>query len=550
MNPVYTVLLVDDEPDILASLDALLRRDYRILKATSGRAALDLLNQEHVDVVLTDQRMPDMSGIELLKHAHSAHREVVRLLMTGYADLPTMVDAINVGSVYRYVPKPWEPEELQCILHAACLHHETDMDRKALAARSGEGSDRHALRRIRQVLGSRRALSNVLQVVAKHVLRLFHAKTCEIYLLNTDKTRFVLDAVAHEAINHHVPSPSAVEASAQFKAFDAGATLKNVGLETLAQSRVMPLESRNGDNTVCVPLSFKGSREGVMLVRLESGRELTGEKLVMLETIGAETAAAIMDAHLREEGAQNVHIKRALAQAALLQRNMIPQKPVKVPNFDIAAIYQPKEGLAGDFYDLIDLPPGNLGIAVCDVIDKGVRASLLMAAIRASLRAHATNVYDMCDVLAKVNWDLCAEAGDGDFASMFYGVLNYLTRHLTFCTAGHCPGIMVHAATGAVRNLGTDGIVLGVNPGARYAADTVILQPGDVVAVYTDGLVEAANPERQFYGYEHLGESLAEAAQEETTAEGISQRIIEDIRGFTRGLPQSDDRTLVVIRAT
>jgi response regulator RpfG family c-di-GMP phosphodiesterase len=116
----HPVLIVDDEPEILFSLELLLRRDFELYTAQSGAEALDILHQHPVDVIMTDQRMPRMTGVELLRRARGECPEAVRIIFTGYADIRAVIDAINEGRIYRYLVKPWDPDDLRQLLHEAC----------------------------------------------------------------------------------------------------------------------------------------------------------------------------------------------------------------------------------------------------------------------------------------------------------------------------------------------------------------------------------------------------------------------------------------------
>lgn len=128
----HTVLVVDDEPDVIQSVKDLLRLEYTVLGATRASDAMRLLGEHEVHVVMTDQRMPEMTGVEFLHRICDAYPDVVRLLFTGYADLPAVIDAINRGSVYRYITKPWDPEELQSVIREACLRYELVAERRRL----------------------------------------------------------------------------------------------------------------------------------------------------------------------------------------------------------------------------------------------------------------------------------------------------------------------------------------------------------------------------------------------------------------------------------
>ena len=128
----HCLLVVDDEPDLVHSVQDLLRFDYRVLGATRAAEGLKILDREQVHIVMSDQRMPEMTGVEFLKKLRETHPQIVRLLFTAYADLKAVVDAINQGSVYRYITKPWEPQELQAVLRQAAEHYDLLDERKRL----------------------------------------------------------------------------------------------------------------------------------------------------------------------------------------------------------------------------------------------------------------------------------------------------------------------------------------------------------------------------------------------------------------------------------
>jgi len=128
----HTILVVDDEADVVKSVQDLLRLDYRVLGTTRAADAVEILSREEVHVVMSDQRMPGMTGVEFLKRVRGEHPEAVRLLFTGYADIRAVIDAINQGSVYRYIAKPWDPDELQTIIREACERYDLLVARKQL----------------------------------------------------------------------------------------------------------------------------------------------------------------------------------------------------------------------------------------------------------------------------------------------------------------------------------------------------------------------------------------------------------------------------------
>jgi DNA-binding NtrC family response regulator len=128
----HPILIVDDEPEILFSLRGLLRRDFDVHIAESGAEALEILRREPIHVLMTDQRMPQMSGAELLKHACGVSPHAIRIVFTGYADIKAVVGAINEGHVFRYLTKPWDPDELRELLLEAAKQHDVVVEQQRI----------------------------------------------------------------------------------------------------------------------------------------------------------------------------------------------------------------------------------------------------------------------------------------------------------------------------------------------------------------------------------------------------------------------------------
>ena len=130
----HAILLVDDEPEILFSLKGLLRREFNLYTAESGQEALAILRQHPIHVIMTDQRMPEMTGVELMRRAKTEYPDAIRIVFTGYADIKAVVNAINNGGLFRYITKPWDPDELIDLLHEAAAEYDGFVQRRQLLA--------------------------------------------------------------------------------------------------------------------------------------------------------------------------------------------------------------------------------------------------------------------------------------------------------------------------------------------------------------------------------------------------------------------------------
>lgn len=165
----HTILVVDDEAHVVKSVQDLLRMEYRVLGTTRAAEALRIMQEHEVHVVMSDQRMPEMTGVEFLHRVRGDHPEAIRLLFTGYADIRAVIDAINQGNVYRYITKPWDPEELQGVIREAAERFELIAEKNRLAQ---ELKRKNAeLEAVNIELRNSMALKTAFIQVASHELR-------------------------------------------------------------------------------------------------------------------------------------------------------------------------------------------------------------------------------------------------------------------------------------------------------------------------------------------------------------------------------------------
>ena len=393
----------------------------------------------------------------------------------------------------------------------------------------------------------RRDLQSVLDLVVQTVMELLGAKACAIRLLNEAKTELVIKAAAGLSPAYVNKGPILLaESGIDREVVEEGRT---VYIEDLGADRrpMYPAEAeREGIvSGLCAPLVYKGGCEGVIRVYMAERHDFDWYERSLLRAIAAQAAAAIVNARLYEEAVRAARLRRHLDMAAEVQRRMFPPVP-KLPGFEIHAVYEPSFQLGGDFYDFHQFEADNLGVAVCDVVGKGVRASLLMASIRASLRAHAANIYDMSEVLARVNHDLCSDTVLSDFATLFYGVIDARRRQFTYTNAGHCPPLLVRG--GEICHLTTGGGVLGIDPHMSWRHDHMAFQSGEVVVIYSDGLTEAMSFQEEAFGLARLEATVRAAVGLGLAAEGITNYILWEMHRFAGLQNRFDDLTLMVVR--
>ena len=237
---------------------------------------------------------------------------------------------------------------------------------------------------------------------------------------------------------------------------------------------------------------------------------------------------------------------RELALAGRVQAMMLPQVPA-LPGWQLAAVLMPARQTAGDFYDLIPLRDGRLGIAIADVADKGMGAALYMALSRTLIRTHATlNPGDPARVLAEANRGMLRDAPAGLFVTTFYGVLDPVAGELLYCNAGHPPPFVLRSGTGALEELTRTGMALGASPDEVWRAERLRIAPGDLLVCYTDGLPDAQNGRQTFFGRQRALDVVRSHAR--GTAPEVQEALVEAVNAFVGAEPQFDDLTLVVLK--
>ena len=240
-----------------------------------------------------------------------------------------------------------------------------------------------------------------------------------------------------------------------------------------------------------------------------------------------------------------VALQNELEVARGMQQSILPTQFPKEPNYTVYGKMQPARNVGGDFFDVVHLSDGRLGLAVADVSDKGVPAALFMMSSRTLLKGAAIGLALPGEVLREVN-DLLLEDNEGGmFVTVLYAVYDPSSRELTYANGGHNSPLVVHAdGTSALLPL-TDGIALGIAPDLSYKQNTVTLSSGDTIIFYTDGVTEAMNAEEEQFGLDPLSEFFQTNPPrdpEETTA-----AVFEAVNAFAGETPQSDDITCLVL---
>ncbi len=235
--------------------------------------------------------------------------------------------------------------------------------------------------------------------------------------------------------------------------------------------------------------------------------------------------------------------QQQLLLARSVQQYLLPSGPPDLPGFDIACRCEPADLIGGDYYDFISLPDGSMGLAIADVSGHGTAAALLMVEIRATLRALARLKLTLREIMHATN-ELMTPDLDYYFVTAFFAVLQPTTRTLHYGSAAH-PALLMRS-DGQARQLDAQTPPLGVHVGESVISDEITLHQGDLLVLYTDGLVERLNDCKMLFGVDRLVDTLC--ANRHRTADEIIESILQAVSAFSGDVAQADDETLVILK--
>jgi serine phosphatase RsbU (regulator of sigma subunit) len=304
--------------------------------------------------------------------------------------------------------------------------------------------------------------------------------------------------------------------------------------------------SKNIRSALCVPIGDAEEVIGVLYADRHGQAEPFKEADLRLLTLLASTAAVkIQQARQIAALIQAEKVQRELKIAADIQRDLLPRTLPPCEGYGISALALPCLQVGGDYYDLVSLGPGRIGLAVADVSGKGIGAALLMASLRAWLRAELLRGTDLAGTAARLN-DFIHESSDSrSFITFFFAALERETGALQFVNAGHNPPLIL-GRDGLVRELPATGLALGMLAGRSYEVGLAEVGPGEVLVLYTDGITEGRNPGGEEFGVDGLAGIVRREREKDAAA--IQDAVFRGLAEFTACAEPFDDRTLVIVK--
>ncbi|HUJ13218.1 MAG TPA: SpoIIE family protein phosphatase [Thermoanaerobaculia bacterium] len=260
--------------------------------------------------------------------------------------------------------------------------------------------------------------------------------------------------------------------------------------------------------------------------------------LDFLSSISEHMAIAIENTTLHMELIEKQRMEEELKLGREIQSRLLPQPPVDVADTELAALSVPCYEVGGDYYDFLELPDGDLGLAIGDVSGKGVSAALIMSSVQAALRVAAPIEDDLARLVQRLNALIYRSARGRKYATFFFGRYSPSTGLLRYVNAGHNPPFI--AIGGTLHELHSTGKPIGILPESNYHELAIEVPEGATLFLYTDGLNEAADPAEEEFGYDRLRALFSETND--------PRRIIAAVTEFERGAQATDDKTIVVLR--
>jgi serine phosphatase RsbU (regulator of sigma subunit) len=284
---------------------------------------------------------------------------------------------------------------------------------------------------------------------------------------------------------------------------------------------------------------------GGICVRFSPTVDDPAAALPALQSLAAQIASALYRAEEYARTLAHQKVIQELTVAAEIQASLLPDTLPQITGWQLAAALRPARHTSGDFYDVLELPNGRLGLLIADVTDKGTGAALFMALSRTLIRTYAFEYPQQPEqALQAANKRILSDSRSSMFVTVFYGILDPAQGTLSYCNAGHNPPYLLRSGASPLP-LRNTGIPLGIEHNAAWTAGALALEPGDLLILYTDGISEAQNSAGDQFEVERLLDAARGCG--EPAAQTVQTAILAAVDRFVGDAPQFDDLTLLIM---
>ncbi|MCL5103578.1 MAG: SpoIIE family protein phosphatase [Armatimonadetes bacterium] len=391
-----------------------------------------------------------------------------------------------------------------------------------------------SLLRISKTVTSTLNLDDILRQLSDEICKVFGLDVCVLLLLDELSERFRFGhAFGLKTRRKYVYYDLAAPFAARVKHTGSKLIVRNIAASPTLRTDISRSEGLR--SAICIPIKNRGKLVAVAVGFSRRNEPYTKSQEHIIRPLGDLAGVAINNARM-------YHQKYKMAE--MLRQKLVPSDIPDIAGLDIGHKFVPAHGVGGDYYDFIMCGPGRIGVVVGDVAGSDVEAAEYTTMGKYVLRTYARECSSPAEVLAKTNDMVCEDTRTEMFISLFYGVVDVARKRLTYANAGCEPAIFYKAADKTVRTLAADGMLLGIKPGMSYGEQVLDLALGDVLLVYTDGIVEASVANARF-GRERAMDLVASNAH--LSAQDITDRLHDALLEFGHGRI-TDDVAMVVIK--
>lgn len=389
-------------------------------------------------------------------------------------------------------------------------------------------------------------LQPLLEQVEASVLRVLDCDRAGVFVLDERTNELVGRAVTGEP-GLRFPSDRGI----------AGSVLREKAAIRLEDAHLDPrfnpeVDRRTGYRTrslLTVPVRDWLDRSiGVLTALNKRGRPFDSRDEAVASALAVQVGVAIQRQLLLDQVEERLRYQRDLEVARTIQQGLMPRKPPELPDLDVAGWNLPADETGGDFFDLQALEDGKLALTVADVAGHGIGPALLVAECRAFVRATLAQTRDPGKLVELVDALLSEDLPEDRFITLFFALFDPSTGLLRYSSAGQGPTLLYRRRRKQVEELPPHGCPLGIAPDMFRDQTEVPLDFGDILAIFTDGFTEWADPQGVQFGNERLGAALV--ANRDLGASDLIAAIHRELLAFTSGTPQPDDLTAVVLKRT
>jgi len=409
------------------------------------------------------------------------------------------------------------------------------------------------------------SLQEVLDKLAEAAVKIVGAKACSIRLLDHETNDLKMRST-YGLSDEYRDKGVVTRDDDVIKAAFAGEAVVIDDMQDDARVQYKSATAKEGlVSQLTVAMQFRNEPIGVLRLYGPRPRDFVESDITVARAVASQCALAITNAKLYAEAIAAQRMTEQMRLAGLIQRRMIPEKPPHIRGLDIAATYIPCFDVGGDFYDFLPIGEDRLVITIADVIGKGMPAAIMMSWFRGAVQTYTEGFTGVLRDVGPVAGDLnsglrsvirtrnaienfnkmaCMECRDGEFITLFYATIDAAEKTMTYCSCGHEPTILIRE--GRARDLATGGLVLGVDPRARYEIETVALHDGDCLLFYTDGLVDAMDFNNDLWGRDRM---LAAAERfVDCPTDHLVRNILAYRRRFAGLVRQIDDTSIIAVK--